>query len=192
MDVNCLFVQCYNHLFRTIELQAFALGSVTKFGDVVKSEHHILGRHGDRCSVCRVQDVVRTEHKELCLHNGCISKRKVNRHLVTVEVGVERSTSERMQLDSLTLNHLRLECLNTESVKCRRTVQKHRMALHHILEDFPYHRVLAVHNLLCRLHCLHDSPLNQFPDNERLVKLSCHKLRQTALVHLELRTHDDN
>ena len=113
-------------------------------------------------------------------------------HLVTVEVRIERGTSERVQLDSLSLYHSRLERLDTESVKCRCTVQKYRMTFHHVLEDIPDDRISPVDNLLRRLDGLHDAALNQFPDDERFVKLGRHELRQTALVHLELRTDDDN
>ena len=113
-------------------------------------------------------------------------------HLVTVEVRIERGTSKRMQLDSLTLDHSWLESLDTESVKCRRTVKKYRMPLHHILEDIPDHRVLPVDNLLGRLDGLHNTSLDQFPDDERFVKLCGHEFRKTALMHLKLRSYDDN
>ena len=192
MYVDCLLVERNYDFLRAIELQTLTLGSRTELSDVVESEHHVLRRHGDRCSVGRIQDIVGAEHKKLSLHNRSISERKVDCHLVTVEVGVECRTSERMELDSLTLNHLRLECLNTESVKCRCTVEKNRMTFHHVLKNIPNHRVFPVDNLLCGLDGLHDAALNQFPDDERFVKLGCHKFRQTALVHLELRSNDDD
>ena len=66
------------------------------------------------------------------------------------------------------------------------------MALHHILKDIPDDRILAVNYLLCGLHSLHDTALDELADNERLVKLCCHILRKTALVHIELRSYDDN
>ena len=135
---------------------------------------------------------MRAEHKELGLEDCCIAKRKMHGHLVTVEVGVEGGTCKRMELDCLTLDHLRLESLDTEPVQSRGTVQQNRMSLHHILKDIPDYGILPVNNLLCRLDSLYDSALNELPDDERLVKLGSHKLRQTALVHLKLRTDDDN
>ncbi len=66
------------------------------------------------------------------------------------------------------------------------------MSLHHVLQDFPDHRVFSVDDFLRRLHCLHDSSLDQFPDDEWLVELGSHELRQAALVHVQLRTDDDH
>ena len=113
-------------------------------------------------------------------------------HLVTIEVGVERSTCKRMQLDSLTLNHLGLESLNTQTVQCRSTVEQHRMTLHHMLKDIPDDGILAVNYLLGALHCLHNTALDELTDDERLVELCCHQLRQSALAHLELGTNDNH
>ena len=39
-------------------------------------------------------------------------QRHMHRHLVAVEVGVERRANERMQLNGLALDQHRLECLN--------------------------------------------------------------------------------
>ena len=47
---------------------------------------------------------MRAEHKELSLEDRSISEWKVNRHLVTVEVGIERRTYERMELERAALN----------------------------------------------------------------------------------------
>ena len=185
-------VESHNDFLRAVEALALALCTRFDLGDVVQTEHHILRRYGDRSTVGRVENVLGTEHEKLGLHHGCIAERKMDCHLVTVEVGVERGTCERMKLDGLALDHAWLECLDTEPVKSRSTVQENRMSLHHILEDIPDDRILPVHNLLGRLHGLHDAALNQFPDNERFVKLGCHELRQTALVHLELRTNDNH
>ncbi len=97
-----------------------------------------------------------------------------------------------MELDSLTLDHLRLEGLDTETVKCRSTVQEDGMALHDVLEDIPYDRILAVYDLLSALNRLDDTALDELTDDEGLVELSGHILRQTALVHLQLRADDDD
>ena len=96
-----------------------------------------------------------------------------------------------MELDSLTLDEFRLERLDTETVKCRGTVEEHGMTLHHVLKDVPDYRFAAIDDLLCTLHGLHDAALYEFADNERLVKLGSHEFRQTALAHLQFRTYDD-
>ena len=96
-----------------------------------------------------------------------------------------------MQLDSLTLDHLRLECLDTETVKCRGTVQHNRMTLHHILQNIPDNWLTTINNLLGTLDSLYDTTLNQLTDDEWFVKLCSHQLRKTALAHLQLRTYND-
>ena len=131
------------------------------------------------------------EHQHLCLKDSLIAQRQVNGHLVAVEVGVERSTSQRVELDSLTLDELGLEGLNTETVKRRSTVEEHGMALHNVLKDVPDYRLAAVDNLLSALYGLHDAALDELADNERLVELGCHELGQTTLAHLQLGTNND-
>ena len=131
------------------------------------------------------------QHQDLCLEYSLVAQRKVNSHLVTVEVGVECRTCQRVQLNSLTLDELRLEGLNTQTVQCRSTVQQYGMTLHHVLQDIPDHRLTAVNDLLGALHRLHDTALNELTDDERLIQLGCHQLRQTALAHLQLRTYHD-
>ena len=132
------------------------------------------------------------KHQHLSLEDSLVAQRKVNSHLVAVEVGVERCTCQRVELDCLTLDELRLERLNTETVKCRCTVEHYGVTLHNVLEDVPDNRLATVNNLLSTLHGLHDAALDEFADDERLVELGCHKFRQTALAHLQLRTYNDN
>lgn len=49
---------------------------------------------------------------------------------------------------NMAFNHLRLEGLNTQTVKCRSTVQQYRVSLHYMFQDIPDNRFLAVYNLL--------------------------------------------
>ena len=132
------------------------------------------------------------KHQDLSLKHSLVAKREVNSHLVTVEVGVERSTCQRVELDSLTLDELRLERLDTQTVKCRSTVQEHGVTLHYVLQNVPDHGFTTVNDLLGALDGLHDAALDELADDERLVELGCHELRQTTLAHLQLRTYDDN
>ena len=185
------FVVCNLSLFRSVEHKTLALVALAELGDVVQTKHHILRRHGDRSAVGRVKDVVRAEHQQLCLEHCLVAERQVNCHLVTVEVGVERRTCQRVQLDSLALDHTWLECLDTKTVKCRGTVKKHRMTLHHVFKDIPYNRLLAVYNLLGALHCLHNAALNKLADDKRFIKFGCHVFWQTAFMHLQFRTYND-
>ncbi len=161
-------------------------------GDVVQTEDHVLRRHGDRRAVRGVQDVVRTEHEQLGLQNGGIAQRQVHGHLVAVEVGVERRTCQRVELHCLTLDQLGLKGLDTQTVQRRGTVHQHRMPLYDILQNTPDHGVFPVDDLLRGFHRLHDTALDELADHERLVKLGRHILRNTHLVHLQLRADDDD
>ena len=115
----------------------------------------------------------------------------MHRHLVTVKVSIKCRTCQRMQLDSFAFNHLRLESLNTQTVKCRGTVQQYRMAFHHVFQDIPDNRFFTIHNLLGTLYSLHNTTLNQLADNEWLVKFGSHQFRNTTLTHLQFRTNND-
>ena len=112
-------------------------------------------------------------------------------HLVSVEVGIERRTCQRVELNSLTLDKFRLESLNTKTVKCRGTVEHHGMTLHHILEDIPDNGLATVNNLLRALDGLDDTALDELTYDKRFVELGSHQFRQTALTHLQLRTYND-
>ena len=94
------------------------------------------------------------QHEQLSLEDGLVGEGKVDSHLVAVEVGVESRTCQRVQLNSLTLDELRLEGLDTQTVQRRSTVEEHGVALHHILQDVPDDGLTAVDNLLGRLHGL--------------------------------------
>ena len=131
------------------------------------------------------------KHQNLCLKNSLVAQRKVNSHLVTIEVSIERCTCQWVQLNSLTFDHLRLESLDTKTVKCRSTVEHNRMTLHHILKNIPDYWLTTVNNLLSTLYSLHNTTFYELADNEWLVKLSSHQLRKTALTHLQLRTYND-
>ena len=116
----------------------------------------------------------------------------MNGHLVTVEVGVERGTCQRVELNGLAFNHLGLESLYTKAVKRRGTVEEHGVALHDVFEDIPNHGLAAVYNLLRALNGLDNAALDELTDNERLVKFGCHEFGQTAFAHFQFRTYNDN
>ena len=192
MQVGTAFVVGDNRLLRAVEYQPFAFGAGARFGDVVEAEHHVLRGNGDRRSVGRVQDVVRTEHENLRLQNGGIAQRQVYGHLVAVEVGVECRTCQRMELQGLAFDELRLEGLDTEAVQGRGTVHQYRVPFYHIFEDVPDDGVFPVDDFLCRFDGLDNAAFDELADDERLVEFCRHILRNTHLVHLELRAHDDD
>ena len=116
----------------------------------------------------------------------------MDRHLVAVEVGVERRADERVDLDGLALDEDRLERLDTEAVERRRAVQQNRMLVDDLLEHVPDLRDHRVDHLLGRLDVLSVLALDELGHDERLEQLERHELRQTALVQAQRRAgHDD-
>ena len=109
---------------------------------VVEAENDVLRRHDDRRTVGRVQDVVGRHHQHAGFQLRFQRKRHVDRHLVAVEVGVERRADQRVQLDRLALDQDRLERLDAKTVQRRRAVQQHRVLADHLVEDVPDFRLL--------------------------------------------------
>ncbi len=116
----------------------------------------------------------------------------MNRHLVSVEVGVERLTNQRMDLNRLSFDQDRLEGLNPETVQGWRPVEEHRMLLNHVREDVPHLRALALDHPLRRLDVLGQVEVDQPLHHEGLEQLEGHDLGQTALMQLELGADHDH
>src|SRR5262245_61634356 len=113
-------------------------------------------------------------------------------HLITIEVGVERRKNDGMNLDGLTLNEYRLECLNAETVERRSAVEQNRMVLDDFFKDVPHDGVLPFNHFFCGLHRRAMATLLETVVDERLEQLERHLLRQTALMQVQLRTNDDD
>ena len=159
---------------------------------MVETDDHILRRQGHRAAVRRLQDVVRGEHQDAGLSLGFGAQRQVDCHLVAVEVGVEGATNQRVKLDCLAFNKLRLERLDAETVQGRCTVQQHGVLGDDLFEDVPDLRTVTLHHALGRLDVLRVVEVNQALHHERLEELQGHLLGQTTLVQLQLRADDDD
>ena len=61
----------------------------------------------------------------------------MDRHLVTVEVGVERGADQRVDLDGRALDEQGLEGLDAETVQRGGPVQEYGVLLDDLLEDVP-------------------------------------------------------
>ena len=96
-------------------------------------------------------------------------------HLVTVEVGVEGRTHERVQLDGLALDELRLEGLDTETVQRRCTVQQHGVLGDDLLEHVPHLGTLTLDHALGGLDVLRVTEVDQALHHERLEQLERHR-----------------
>ncbi len=138
------------------------------------------------------QDVVRRQHQDARLGLGLDGQRQVHRHLIAVEVGVERVADERVDLDRLAVDQHRLERLDAEAVERRGAVQQHRVLRDDLVEDVPHDRIHRVDHLLGRLDVLDDLAVDQAAHDERLEQLERHQLRQAALVQLEPRARHDH
>ena len=71
---------------------------------VVAAEHDVLRRADDRASRRGRQDVVRRHHQHARFDLRLDRERHVDRHLVAVEVGVERRAHQRVELDRLAVD----------------------------------------------------------------------------------------
>jgi hypothetical protein len=159
---------------------------------VVQAQHHVLGRRGDRTTVGRAQDVVARQHQDPGLGLRLGRQRQVHRHLVTVEVRVERGADERVDLDGLALDQLRLEGLDAQAVQRRRAVQQHRVLGDDLFQHVPHDRARALDHPLGGLDVLRVVEVDQPLHDEGLEQLQRHLLGQTALVQLQLRADDDD
>ena len=116
----------------------------------------------------------------------------MHRHLIAVEVGVERLAHQRVQLDGLALDQHRLEGLDAQAVQGWCAVQQHRMLGDDLFEHIPHLRTLTLDHPLGTLDVLGMVEIDQSLHHERLEQLQSHQLGQTTLVQLELRAdHDD-
>src|SRR5690606_38661027 len=170
----------------------FALGIDGFTGHVVQTQNHVLRRHDDRLAVGGRENVVGGHHQRARFQLGLEGQRNVNGHLVTVEVGVVRSTHQRVQLDRLTFDQYRLECLDTQTVQSRCTVEQHGMFTDDFGKNVPNLGQLALDHLLGGLdggcHAAHF----QLAENERFEQLQGHLLRQTALMQAQGRADGNN
>ena len=109
----------------------------------------------------------------------------MDRHLVAVEVRVERGAHERVDLDGLALDQHRLEGLDAESVERRGAVEEHGVLLDHVLENVPDFGTQPLDHLLGTPDVRGERPVDEHLHHERLEELDRHETRQAALVHLE-------
>ena len=116
----------------------------------------------------------------------------MHRHLVAVEVGVERRADEWMDADGGTLNEHRHKGLDAEAVQRWGAVQEDRVVLDHVGEHIPDGVCCALGEALGALDVVGVAKLNELSHHERLEEFERHLLWNTALVQLQLwPDHDD-
>ena len=123
-------------------------GAFLGTGEVVHAQHHVLRRRCDRQSARRREDVVGAEHQHVRLDLRLRRQRYVDTHLVPVEIGVERSADQGVDLDRLALDQYRLEGLNAQAVQRGSSVEQDRVVLNHAVKDVPDDGVLLLDEFL--------------------------------------------
>ena len=174
-----------------MEYAAFAFAERTIAGHIVETEYDVLRRNDNRLTMRRRKDIVRRHHQYARFDLSFERERYVNGHLVTVEVGIEGGTNQRMQLNRFTFDKLWLERLDTKSVERRSAVQENRVLFYDFFENVPNFRTFLLHHLLRGLNRGYITVFGKLVVNERLEELESHLLRQTALMQFQLRTHYD-
>src|ERR1051326_1121513 len=114
------------------------------------------------------------------------------RHLIAVEVRVERGANQRVNLDRLAFDQNGLERLNAEAVERRCAVQKDWVILNDFFEDVPNDGFLLLDHLLGLFDGSAMASLFETVIDERLEQLESHLLGQAALMQLKLRADDDD
>ena len=140
----------------------------------------------------RREDVVGGHHQDpglcLCLYR----KRQVDRHLVTVKVGVVGNTYQGMEPDCLSFHQHRLKCLDSKPVEGGGTVEQNTVLLDHLVKGIPHLGKLLFNHLLGALDGGSKFLLFKFVVNKGLEQLQGHLLWKPALLEFQVRTNYDN
>ena len=156
--------------------------------EVIGAEHHILNGAGHRVPARRREDIIRREHEQACLRLGGETQGKMDGHLISIEVSIERSAHKWRDLNGLFVDEDGFEGLDRQTVKGRRTVQQDDVALDDLLEDVPHFWRRLLDDVLGNLHTADDTFTHEPVDNMGLEQFEGHLLGNTALTDLELRS----
>ena len=91
-------------------------------GQVVAAQHHVVGGADHRGAVGGGEQVLGGEHQLASFLLGGRRERHMHRHLVAIEVRVEREANERVDLDRRALDEHRHEGLDAQAVERGRPV----------------------------------------------------------------------
>ena len=170
----------------------FALRPLLDMRQIVDTEHHIERRCHHRLAGSGLQKVLRRQHEIGTLSARLIGKRDMHRHLIAVEVRIERRTHQWVQTNRLPFDKHRLKRLNGKSVQCRRTVQKHIVMLDDFIQNFVRLFRFRIHHTPGGSHVVRVFLLNHLVDDKGLEELQRHLFRQSGLMELQLRTNNNN
>ena len=161
-------------------------------GERINAQHHVLRWCRNGTTVCRGKDVVARKHQDPSLSLCFSRERYVYCHLVTVEVCVECSTHEWVNLNCLTFNELWFKCLDTQTVKCWCTVQQHRVLGNNFFQDVPHNWAGTLNHALSTLDVLSVVKVDEALHDKWLEEFKRHLLGQATLMQFELWTNNDH
>ena len=192
MDIECSVIERDLDLFNIGKELVATFDTVFLKRDIVDTKNHILRWCGDRFTGGWKQNVHTCKHQNLCFSYGFGAEWYMHCHLVTVKVGVERRTDEWMKLNRLTVNEAWVKRLNGELVKCRCTVEHNRISINYLVETLPHFICLLLDHFLggfdrCRIPFFFE-----FCDQVWFEQFKRHLLRQSTLIHLQIRPDNDN
>jgi len=103
-------------------------------------------------------------------------------HLVAIEIGIECSAHQGMQLDGLAFHQDGFECLNAKAMQGGRAIQENGMFADHFLEHIPNNGLFHFHDLLGSLDGRGQTSFLKLPKDERFKEFQRHFLGQAAHV----------
>ena len=113
-------------------------------------------------------------------------------HLVTVKVSVVGGTHQRMQTQSGAFDEDRVKSLDTQTVQGRCTIEHDGMTFGDLSENIPHHGLSRFDLFLGAANSMGKITLFEMTDDEGFKEDHSHLLGQTALVDLELGSHNDD
>ena len=192
VDIQVPAVQSRENLFDIGEELVGPLDLFALQRQIVKTQDHILARYRDGPAAGGQQDVHGAEHQQFALGDRLLAQGHMDRHLVAVEVGVEGGADQRVQLDRFAVDQDRVKGLNRKFVQGRGAVEHHRILVDDLLQTLPHFVGLLLDQVLGRFEGGGVPLLLQFGQQVGFEELQGHVFGQTALIHPQVGTHDDD
>ena len=171
MDIDLLVTNREQHLVLIGKDTPLSLAADRHLGEIIEAEHNVLRRRHDRLTGCRREQVVCRQHEKAAFELRLERKRHVNRHLVAVEVGIERGTDQRMEADCLPFDEHGEKGLDPEAMQRGCAVEQHRMIFNDRFQNVPHLRTLLLHELFRGFHGLDIASFFELLDDKRFEQL---------------------
>src|SRR6056297_103601 len=113
----------------------------------------------------------------------------MDRHLVSVKVGIVCGAYKRMKLDCLAFNQNRFKCLYSKPVQGRGPVEENRVSLYDLFKYVPYFFLASFYHAFGTFYVVDIIFIYQLLHYKRLEKLKCHLFGQAALMEFQFRSN---